>query len=76
MSESTKERDEVRRLYRSRKNRQWLGVCGGFAEYYMTDPTPIRLLTAVITILTGIFPGIIAYLAAAIIMPLEPEDSR
>jgi phage shock protein C len=72
MNTESNQRDDIRRLYRSKKDRQWLGVCGGIAEYYQTDPTPIRLLSVVITILTGIFPGIIAYLAVAIIVPNEP----
>jgi len=60
---------EIKRLYRSKKQRMIAGVCGGIAEYINTDPTIIRLLWAILTILTGFFPGILAYLLAWIIIP-------
>lgn len=50
-------------------NKQLLGVCGGIAEYFDADPTLVRLSWVIITILTGIVPGIIAYFVAAIVMP-------
>jgi phage shock protein PspC (stress-responsive transcriptional regulator) len=39
------------------------------------DVTLMRLLWAVVTILSGIVPGIVAYLVAWIIMPEEPETA-
>jgi phage shock protein C len=45
------------------------GVCQGVAEYVNIDPTVIRLLW-VFSALFGV--GVIAYIAAAIIMPVEP----
>jgi phage shock protein PspC (stress-responsive transcriptional regulator) len=59
----------MKRLYRSNKDRVIAGVCGGIAEYYNKDPTLIRLLWAVITIFTGFFPGVFAYLIAWVIVP-------
>jgi phage shock protein C len=44
------------------------GVCAGVAEYINLDPTIIRLLWVLFGI-TGF--GVLAYLVAAIIMPLE-----
>lgn len=58
-----------RKLFRSSTERQLLGVCGGFAEYWETDPTVIRVAYAVLTVLTGILPGILLYIALALIMP-------
>lgn len=43
-----------------------LGVCGGIGEYLNVDSTVIRLLWAIL-VCTG--PGLLAYLAAAIIIP-------
>lgn len=57
---------ESKKLYRSSKDRIFLGVCGGIGEYLDVDPTVIRLL-AVILGFTG--SGLLAYIIAAIIMP-------
>ncbi len=61
------------RLMRPRHNRRVAGVCSGFAEYLDLDVTLVRLLWAVVTILSGIVPGVVAYIAGWIIMPEEPE---
>ena len=45
------------------------GVCGGLAEYFDTDPTIIRLVWVLLTILTGFVAGIIGYFIAWIIVP-------
>jgi len=42
------------------------GVCGGLAEYLNTDPTVIRLLWVIFAFMGA---GILAYIAAWIIMP-------
>ena len=62
-----------RRLYRSRTDRMFAGVCGGIAETYGSDPTAVRLLTAVIGIVTGIIPMLIVYLVAAVVVPERPS---
>ena len=59
----------ARRFYRSRSNRVLAGVCGGIAEYYGSDATAVRLLTLVLGLFTGIFPMIVLYLIAAIVIP-------
>ena len=58
-----------RRLVRLRSARKVGGVCAGFAEYLDVDVTLVRVLWIIITVLSGIFPGIIAYLVAWIVMP-------
>ena len=35
---------ETKKLYRSKKDRVFAGVCGGIGEYLGVDPTVIRLL--------------------------------
>ena len=63
----------AKRLYRSRDNHKLAGVCGGIAEYFNMDPTIIRLLSvAAILITDGI--GLIAYIVAAVIVPVAPKD--
>lgn len=62
-----------KRIYRSRKNKIICGVGGGLAEYLDVDPTIIRLIMLVV-ILSG--PGILFYLGAALIIPMEPFDNE
>ena len=57
---------ETRRLYRSDTDKMICGVCGGIGEYFNVDPTPIRLLWAVLAC-SG--TGVVAYFIAAIIIP-------
>ncbi|HHX58971.1 MAG TPA: PspC domain-containing protein [Candidatus Moranbacteria bacterium] len=60
-----------KRLYRSRSNSMIAGVCGGLAEYAGVDPTVVRLLYVLISIFSAAFPGIIVYIIAMIIVPLD-----
>lgn len=60
---------EKKKLYRSREDRKLAGVCGGLGEYLDIDSTVIRVLWMLIVLLTGIFPGIIAYIVAIFIIP-------
>jgi phage shock protein C len=62
-----------RRLYRSRTQRMLGGVCGGFAEYLNADPTVVRIVYVVLSILSVAFPGIIAYLILLLVIPNAPE---
>lgn len=58
-----------KRLTRSRRNRMIAGVCGGLAEYFDMDPTVVRLLYVVVSVMSVAFPGILVYLILWIIMP-------
>ncbi len=58
----------MKKLYKS-KDRILCGVCGGIAEYFDIDPTVVRILWAVGTILTMGFLGIIAYIICCILIP-------
>lgn len=60
---------EVRKLYRSRTNRQLAGVCGGLGEYFGIDPTLIRILFVITALLGG--PGILLYVVLWLVMPEE-----
>ena len=63
---------DYKRLYRSRTEVQIAGICGGLGLYFSLDPVLIRLIAVAITLMTGLLPGILAYLAAWLIMPREP----
>ena len=60
-----------KRLYRIEEGKMVAGVCGGVAEYFNIDPTVVRLGWALISAFAG--AGIVAYIAAAIIMPVKSE---
>ncbi len=64
---------EPKRLYRSRRNSMIAGVCDGLAEYLNMDPTVVRLIYVLLSLFTAAFPGLLVYIIAAIIMPLEEQ---
>ncbi|MEI3175692.1 MAG: PspC domain-containing protein [Lachnospiraceae bacterium] len=61
---------EPKRLYRSTRDKLFLGVCGGIGEYFNIDPTIIRVIWAIFGC-TG--AGILAYFIAAVPMPSDPS---
>jgi phage shock protein PspC (stress-responsive transcriptional regulator) len=61
-----------KKLTRS-KNRILAGVCGGIAEFLGWDPTLVRVLYVVISIISVAFPGLIAYLILWFVMPDEND---
>jgi phage shock protein C len=63
-----------RRLTRSTADAKIAGVCGGLAEYFGVDSTPIRLLWVILSILCGaVIGGVIAYLVAWVIIPRRSD---
>ncbi len=63
-----------KQLMRSVNDRMIAGVAGGLANYFDTDPTLIRILFILVTLLGGGGLGILIYLVLWIIMP-EPVES-
>jgi phage shock protein PspC (stress-responsive transcriptional regulator) len=61
-------------LYRSRRHKMIAGVCGGIADWLDWDPTVVRVLYVVVSIVSVAFPGILCYLLLWIIMPKAPRD--
>ena len=59
-------------LHRSRRHAIIAGVCGGIAEWLGWDPTLVRVLYVVGSILSVAFPGIIVYIILWILMPKSP----
>lgn len=50
------------------------GVCGGLGEHIEVDPTILRFVWAVVTLLT-IGTGLVAYIIAWILIPEEPVET-
>lgn len=59
-----------KKLYKSNQNKMLDGVCGGIAEYFGIDPTVVRLIWALFSLMGSC--GILAYIIAAIIIPRNP----
>lgn len=62
----------ARRLYKSRTHRMIDGVCGGVSEYFEVDPTIVRVLWVLFTLLGG--AGFILYIVGMVIMPANPNQ--
>ena len=65
----------VKKLYRSSDNKIIAGVCAGLAKYLDVDPVVVRLVWVIATLISmGL--GVLAYIAAWIIIPEEPAGRR
>jgi phage shock protein C len=63
------------RLYRSRTDRVFAGVCGGLGERLNVDPSLIRIAWVVLDLATGIVPFLVLYIVMAVIVPEQPASS-
>ena len=59
------------RLYRSRDG-MIFGVCKGLADYWNLRVLWVRIIAVAILLCTGIFPIVVIYLIAALLMKPEP----
>lgn len=60
---------DTKKLYLASSDKQIAGVCAGIADYLAIDPTVVRLAWTVVTLVTGVVPGIVAYIVAILIVP-------
>lgn len=65
----------MQKLYRSKTDKVISGVLGGLGERYDIDPTVLRLAFLALALLTGIFPGVVFYVGAILIVPQAPIQS-
>ena len=59
-----------RPLRRSPDHRMIAGVLGGLAEFFGLDPTVLRVVYVIGSILSVAFPGILVYVLLWIVVPL------
>jgi len=64
-----------KRLYRSRKDRMILGVCGGLADYFNIDPAIVRVVLVLLALIPPHGIVILAYIVLAIVVPEERARS-
>jgi phage shock protein C len=60
----------IKRLYRSRSERVFKGVCGGLAEYFSLDPILVRVLFVASAFAGGV--GLVVYVLLWLFVPEEP----
>lgn len=65
-----------KRLERDEEKAVVSGVLSGMARYFDRDPVLFRIAAVTFLILTGVFPGIILYIAAWIMMPKSDKKSQ
>lgn len=65
-------RRKIKKLYRSKNNKMIAGICGGIAEYLNADPSLVRLATVLIVLFTGGM-GLLVYVIAWVIIPVNPN---
>ena len=72
---------EGKKLYKSSTDKMVWGVCGGLGAYFTIDPTVLRIAWVGIALITlpagpaGLFIGALAYLAAGLILPANPNEA-
>ena len=65
----------AKKLSRSEENKMISGVCAGFGDYFDIDTTLVRLIFVALALMTAIFPMLIFYVVAWIVVPLEEKAS-
>ena len=64
-----------RRLYRSRTDSMIGGVAAGLAEYLNADPALVRIVWAILVVVTG-GAALVVYIVAWIVVPEEPAAAE
>jgi len=64
----------ARPLRLSRRDRKLAGVCGGLAEWLGWDPTVVRVLYLLVSVVSAAFPGILVYLVLWAVVPRAPRE--
>jgi phage shock protein PspC (stress-responsive transcriptional regulator) len=58
-------------LRRSTDNAMLTGVCGGIAKWLGWDPTVVRVLYVLLSVISVAFPGILAYIILTFLIPRD-----
>lgn len=64
----------MKKLYKCEEGKMLCGVCAGLAEYLRVDVNIVRLITIVSSACGGI--GLVAYIAAAFLLPFKGEEEE
>ena len=69
--ERWKEGQNIKRLYRSGRDKLLGGVCGGIGEYFNIDPVIVRIIAVIIAI-ASLGTAILLYLILWVLIPRNP----
>jgi phage shock protein C len=61
------------KFYLDKRNKKWLGVCAGIADYTGLDPTVVRIGLVVLTFVAGPWT-LLAYWLTAWMAPVKPIE--
>lgn len=59
----------MKKLYKIRSEAVVGGVCVGIAEYFNIDKTVVRVAFALISLMSGVFLGVVFYIVCMMVMP-------
>lgn len=62
------------KFYLDKKNKKWLGVCAGIADYTGIDVILVRIGVVFLTLIGGFPWTLIAYWIAAWMAPVKPQE--
>ena len=65
---------DIKKIYRSKKDRIIVGVAGGLGEYFEIDPIIFRVLFILLLFAGGF--ALLLYIVLALVIPLKPENSK
>jgi phage shock protein C len=72
---SANKQSEMKVLRRSITDKKLFGICGGAGEYFNIDPTIIRIIYVIFTMLSG-GAGILIYLLMYLVIPEGQPQTR
>jgi len=61
--------DPAQPIRRSYAQKMIAGVCGGLAEWLGWDVTLVRVLAVLVSVFTGVLPGMVVYLVLWVVIP-------
>ena len=64
----------MKTIYRSSSDVALGGVCSGIAEGFKVDVVFVRLAWLLVTLATGVLPGVVTYMVAWVIVPQREGD--
>lgn len=64
-----------KRLEREGESAVVAGVLSGMAAYFNQDPVLFRLAAITLLIVTGVFPGLLLYIVAWVVMPKRSKQA-
>ncbi len=56
------------------RNKKFLGVCSGVANYFGIDPTLIRIILVCVSLYTVIIPTLLVYIGLSFVFSKAPDD--